>query len=230
MTRRVGARAIADGRGSARRTRALAAVAVLAAAGGLAALARRERGASLPIEGGRRVELGEAPPGDLSGAAPLPDRSRERTAVGSGHVVAPRWEPAALTALARWVPAAPSTPLGRALARVWAAPLTAAGLALAAASAAVPRRRGEVWVAAPARGLFAARFARRGFVACTLGHVIVAAREPADGLLAHELVHVRQAERLGPVMAPLYLGLMGVYGYARHPLERAARAGARRGA
>ncbi|MDP8931826.1 MAG: hypothetical protein M3O70_25470, partial [Actinomycetota bacterium] len=63
----------------------------------------------------------------------------------------------------------------------------------------------------------------RGFDAGAFGHVIVAAGDPHDHLLAHELVHVRQAERLGPLMAPVYLGLLAVYGYARHPLERAAR-------
>lgn len=188
-----------------------------------AVVARRE-------EAGVRVAFGDGDrprPDDVSGAAPLPDRSRDRVGLGTGRLVAPSWEPAALTALARWVPSPPTTPWGRALVRGWAAPLTGVGLVLAAASGVRPRRHGDVWVAAPAGGVFAARFARRGFVACTLGHVIVAAREPDERLLAHERVHVRQAERLGPLMAPLYLGLMAVYGYARHPLERAARTGGR---
>lgn len=204
------------------RTRWPLAVAVAGgAAGAVVILARRGRGVG--------VRLGDVGPlGDLSGAAPLPDRSRAPVGLRAGHLVAPSWEPAALTALARWAPSPPATTWGRILVRVWAAPLTLAGLVLAAASAVRPRRRGDVWVAAPARGLFTARFSRRGFVACTLGHVIVAAREPDAQLLAHEYVHVRQAERLGPLMAPLYLGLMGVYGYARHPLERAARAAVRR--
>lgn len=207
-----------------RASSALAGVAALAAAAATAVVAARRDG------GGMRVSFAEdAPqPGDVSGAARLPDRSRARMGLGAGHVVAPAWEPAALTALARWVPSSPATPPRRALALAWAAPLTLAGLVLAAASGVWPRRRGDVWLAAPAGGVFTARFARRGFVACTLGHVIVAAREPDDRLLAHERVHTRQAERLGPLMAPVYLGLLAVYGYARHPLERAARVVARR--
>lgn len=198
-------------------------VGVAAVAAAVAVAVRRD-------DGGLRVSFADQDhqPDEVSGAAGLPDRSRARVGLGTGHVVAPAWEPAALTALARWVPSPPATGWGRALALGWAAPLTLAGVILAAASGVWPRRRGDVWVAAPARGVFTARFARRGFVACTLGHVIVAARQPDAALLAHEHVHVRQAERLGPLMAPLYLGLMAVYGYARHPLERAARTGARR--
>lgn len=165
---------------------------------------------------------------DLSGGAPLRDRRRARAALGSGHLVAPTWEPAALTALAAWVPQQPATAFGRAVATLWASPLTAVGLLVALASGAMPRPHGGAWVAAPARGLFAFAFTRRGFAACTLGHVIVAADEPSDALFDHEIVHVRQGERFGPLMAPAYLGLMAIYGYARHPMERAARAGARR--
>ncbi|MEX0705789.1 MAG: hypothetical protein WD041_04155, partial [Nitriliruptoraceae bacterium] len=47
-------------------------------------------------------------------------------------------------------------------------------------------------------------------------------------LLAHEAVHVRQFERLGPLMVPVYLWLAARHGYRDHPLERAARLGARR--
>lgn len=205
--------------------------------GGLLATAAVVAGTTVAVavvarrgEAGVRVAFVDGdrpPPEDVSGAVPLPDRSRDRVGLGTGRLVAPSWEPAALTALARWVPSSPTTAWGRALVRGWAAPLTLAGVILAAASGVPPRRHGDVWVAAPAGGLFTARFARRGFVACTLGHVIVAAREPDERLLAHERVHVRQAERLGPLMAPLYLGLMAVYGYARHPLERAARIGGR---
>lgn len=202
----------------ARRVRGLALVAGVAA---LTALAERRRRAASPAAGV------DAFPDDLPGAAPLADRSGEPTALGSGHLVAPSWEPASLTALARWVPAAPRTSGGRALALLWAAPLTLAGAVLAALSLVTPRRRDGVWVAAPARGLFGAWFVRRDFVACTLGHVIVAANEPDARLLAHELVHVRQGERLGPLMGPAYVALMVAYGYARHPMERAARAGAR---
>jgi hypothetical protein len=51
---------------------------------------------------------------------------------------------------------------------------------------------------------------------------------PGPPLLAHEVVHVRQAERLGVALVPLHAGLAARYGYRDHPLERAARLGARR--
>ena len=68
-----------------------------------------------------------------------------------------------------------------------------------------------------------ARFLRwRGFAAITLGHVIVTNRRLNDGLLAHELEHVAQHERWGPLYYPAYL-LGSVRGYRRNPFERAAR-------
>jgi hypothetical protein len=39
---------------------------------------------------------------------------------------------------------------------------------------------------------------------------------------------MRQAERLGPLLVPTYLWLNAWYGNRDHPLERAARTGARR--
>jgi hypothetical protein len=67
-----------------------------------------------------------------------------------------------------------------------------------------------------------ARFLRwRGFSAITLGHVIVANRRLDDRLLAHELAHVAQHERWGPLYYPAYL-LASLAGYRRNPFERAA--------
>jgi hypothetical protein len=67
-----------------------------------------------------------------------------------------------------------------------------------------------------------ARFLRwRGFAAITLGHVIVTNRPLSDEILAHELAHVAQAERWGPLYYPAYL-LGSVLGYRRNPFERAA--------
>jgi hypothetical protein len=67
-----------------------------------------------------------------------------------------------------------------------------------------------------------ARFLRwRGFTAITLGHVIVANARLSDEVLAHELVHVAQHERWGPLYYPAYLAA-GVLGYRRNPFERAA--------
>lgn len=147
---------------------------------------------------------------------------------GAGGDPAPVWEPAALTALAAWEPAPPRTAVQRAAGLVWAAPLSAAGLVAGLCSLRRPVVREGVLLFRHARGLTAAALRRRGFAAAALGHVVVALGDPTPALLAHELVHVRQAERLGVLMAPAYLGMMLPYGYRRHPLERAARrAGAR---
>jgi hypothetical protein len=151
----------------------------------------------------------------LSGApGTLPDPPSPRSGAGGpARLAPPWWEPAPLRALARWEPDPPASGLGRALAYSWAAPMTLAGLLAGAASGAVPVRRDGVLLFAGARGLPRAFFGRRGFSAFALGHVVVAlAEEPSEPLLVHELVHVRQAERLGVLMAPLYLALQAAYG------------------
>ena len=148
---------------------------------------------------------------------------------GSATAQGPSWlerEPRALAALARWQPVRPATPLGRAGATLWAAPMSLGGLAVAAAS---PGRRALVdgaLVTTEARGPVAGLLGRRGFRATTLGQVVLVRGNPSAALLAHELGHVRQAEHLGPAFAPLYLVLLVVYGYRAHPLERAARSAA----
>jgi hypothetical protein len=58
--------------------------------------------------------------------------------------------------------------------------------------------------------------------AMTLGYVVVSASPVEGRLLAHERQHVRQYRRWGPLFIPVYLGLAVVYGYRRHPMERAA--------
>jgi hypothetical protein len=151
--------------------------------------------------------------------------SRERraaaTAFGDGRVQA--WEPPAITRLASWVPDAPAGGGARLAAYLWAGPLTLAGLLVGLSTGVRPRARAGVLLFERARGPVAAYLRTRRFSACTLGHVIIALRDVPPPLLAHELVHVRQGERLGPLLAPLYLALLVVYGYHRHPLERAAR-------
>jgi hypothetical protein len=72
------------------------------------------------------------------------------------------------------------------------------------------------------RGLAHRILTRRGFVAITLGHVIVFSREPTPHLWRHELAHVEQYERFGLAFLPLYLWLHARHGYAAHPLEREA--------
>jgi hypothetical protein len=134
-------------------------------------------------------------------------------------------------ALAAWVPTRPVTPLGRVVAAAWTAPLTAVGFGLALAAGRLPRWDAEhgVFVAAGMRGPSALALQTVGADANTIG-LVVLARVPAltPALLAHEAVHARQAERLGPLLLPVYAWLGARYGYRDHPLERAARLGAHR--
>ncbi len=192
-----------------RRSRAVAAgAAVLAVgAGGALALRRRRR---------RR------------GFRPLAT-PRSTPVSGNARVLGPEGEGRVLRALALWTPPAPRTTAGRVAAYVWAAPLTLAGLVLVAGSGAGVRVEDGVVLASGARGPVGAYLRSRGFAATAWGHVVLTRpASPSAGLLAHELVHVRQAERLGALFAPLYLALLARYGYARHPMERAARLGGRR--
>ena len=170
-------------------------------------------------------------PVDLSGA-PLPRASLPpaRLRVGEARLLGPAAEPLLLRALAAWVPPRPARSSTRLLARLWAAPMTVAGLLLGASAAARPHLREEVVLFAPVGGLVGRILARRGFTAAAWGHTVLARVEPSRRTLDHELVHVRQAERLGPAFPLLYLALLAVYGYDRHPMERAARLGARRAA
>ena len=104
---------------------------------------------------------------------------------------------------------------------LWAGPNSLVGLAGGLSTRSRPVRwRGVLLFEDASGGL--ARFLRwRGFAAITLGHVIVANRPLSDGLLAHELEHVAQHERWGPLYYPAYL-LGSVTGYRRNPFERAA--------
>jgi hypothetical protein len=111
--------------------------------------------------------------------------------------------------------------VARALGYVWALPGTIAGLLLGATLRVRPHARDGVLVFTGTRG-FAALHRRTGFVAITLGHVVIAS-EPLEGALwAHELVHVRQWSLLGPLMLVAY-PFANVAGYRRNPFERAAR-------
>ena len=104
---------------------------------------------------------------------------------------------------------------------LWAGPNSLVGLAGALTTRSRPVRwRGVLLFEDASGGL--ARFLRwRGFTAITLGHVIVANRALDDRLLAHELEHVAQHERWGPLYYPAYL-LGSVLGYRRNPFEQAA--------
>lgn len=203
------------------RTRLLAGAAAVAVVGAGAA-AYRLRKTSDERQLGRFRDLSGAPFGP-----PEPARDR-RTVSGNARLLAPTWEPAPLTALAEWLPKPPRSPLGRAAAYCWAAPLSIAGFLVAALSGGRPEIRDGVVVFRDAKGLSGAFLRLRGFRGTALGHVVICRGEPDESLMAHELLHVRQAERLGPLFGPVYLGLLAVYGYARHPMERAARTAARR--
>ena len=72
------------------------------------------------------------------------------------------------------------------------------------------------------RGLAGWILTRRGYVAITLGHVIVFTREPTPRLWRHELAHVAQYERFGLAFLPLYLWFYARHGYVAHPFERQA--------
>ena len=68
-----------------------------------------------------------------------------------------------------------------------------------------------------------------GPLAMTLGHTVLGLDETSlDVTQAHELVHVRQYERWGPLFIPAYLGcwlvlrLAGKDGYRDNPFEREA--------
>jgi hypothetical protein len=133
--------------------------------------------------------------------------------------------------IATWTPTTPRTTLGRVAATAWASPLTAAGLVLAATTGG--RARWDAGhgclVVEGARG-GSARFLRAvGAGANAIGHVVVSTYdETPPVVLAHEAGHVRQAERLGPLLFPAYLWASARYGYRDNPFERGARAAARR--
>ncbi len=114
---------------------------------------------------------------------------------------------------------------------LWALPVTLLGLLLALAArltgGAVRCRNGIVEVSGGLIGrLLRGSRVHRGGAALTLGHVILA--RDAECLArsrAHELHHVRQFERWGPLLLPVYwtvgawLWCRGYHPYLDHPLE-----------
>lgn len=173
-----------------------------------------------------RKELNE--PNDRTGSAiPLPRVPRGTDRIADARLVARPEEPEWVVDLAGWVPKAIRNRPLQLLAVLWAFPSTLVGLVVGLLSGARPTLRDGVVVFSPVRGPVCFALHRGGFAATTLGHVVLARHEPSDALMAHELVHTRQAERLGPLMGPVYWYLLVRYGYARHPMERAARVAGR---
>ena len=104
----------------------------------------------------------------------------------------------------------------RVLLYVWVAPTTAvgvcAGMVALSTGGRIQRRRGAVEV----YGGMVRRWSRRyGFVAVTLGHVILGVDTiTLDRVRDHEQAHVRQAEVWGPLFIPVYL-LAGLWVWSR---------------
>ena len=88
---------------------------------------------------------------------------------------------------------------------LWAGPTTLLGLAAALASLAPPHREGPILLCRSNRGFARWFLIRRGYSAITLGHLLLVTTEPTPTILRHEMVHVRQAERWGPLFVPVYL-------------------------
>lgn len=158
-----------------------------------------------------RTRRGQAPP--LGPAMSLPTVPRDAMADRLGS----------------WVPPRPTSGRARLAAAAWAGPLTTVGglvTALGGARASWDPVRG-CWVATGVGGPSAWLLGLLDLDANTLGHVVVVRTPQASpSLLDHEAVHVRQAERLGPLLPALYAVLSARYGYRDNPLEHAARRGA----
>ena len=109
--------------------------------------------------------------------------------------------------------------------RAWASPASLLGLALAGSFDKRSVTRG-ILLAEGAR--WPRRFGWR-YRAVTLGHVVLAVDELEPAVIEHELVHVKQFERWGPLMFLLYplasLGalLSGGHHYRDNMFERQAR-------
>lgn len=157
--------------------------------------------------------------GDLRALGPAGTTAAEQDPPGGLHRTVREWQPTA-----------PTTAAGRAAAGLWAAPLTALGLAATALGWRLPRWDPDLdaLVATSARGPFRWFLAQQGATAATLGHVVVTRSDHPDLLLLrHEAQHVRQQERLGLLFALAYPLAGARWGYRNNPFEVAARGAAR---
>lgn len=104
----------------------------------------------------------------------------------------------------------------------WTLPNTILGVILGLLTFQTPRRRhGLLLFDRRPRGLTWV-MPRLGRSAVTVGFVVLAARPLEGRLLAHERHHVVQYMAWGPLFIPVYILLAIVFGYRRHPMERAA--------
>ncbi|MGA2064875.1 MAG: hypothetical protein ABSG86_07900 [Thermoguttaceae bacterium] len=122
----------------------------------------------------------------------------------------------------------------RLLAMLWASPYTVLGLLLGTVGLSTGGRariRGRVveFYGGGVKWLLQRFFFGGGAMACTLGHTVLGQTDAAlDISRDHEMVHVRQFERWGPLMGPAYLGcslvlwLMRRRPYRDNPFERQA--------
>jgi hypothetical protein len=122
----------------------------------------------------------------------------------------------------------------RLLAMAWASPYTLVGLSLGVIGLCT---RGRVRLRGRVVEFYGGRvtwflqqlFFGQGAMALTLGHTVLGQTDAAlDFSRTHELVHVRQFERWGPLMGPAYLGcslvlwVMRRRPYLDNPFEREA--------
>lgn len=172
-----------------------------------------------------------------AGAVGLVRQRREAAAVARGELprASPDDVPVPLDPLGQrvsaWLPERPRTRAGRAAATVWAAPASLVGLAVGTLGRGRPtwNREFGCLVFEGTRGLPARLLRAVGAGANAIGQVVISTYdETSPRLLAHEALHVRQAERLGPALLPLYVLFGARYGYRHNPIERAAREAARR--
>ena len=114
----------------------------------------------------------------------------------------------------------------RLLKLLWAGPASLLGLILAPFFA---RRRAREGVLLCEGAGWPGRLGWR-YRAITFGHVVLAVDELDDHTWRHELVHVRQYERWGPLLIPAYLAaaavcaVRGRHPYRDNPFEVQARA------
>jgi hypothetical protein len=122
----------------------------------------------------------------------------------------------------------------RLLAMLWASPYTLLGVlfgGVGLCTGARARIRGRVieFYGGGVKWLLRRFPLEQGAIACTLGHTVFGQTAAAlDMAREHEMVHVRQFERWGPLMGPAYLGcsvvlwLMRRRAYRDNPFEREA--------